>query len=738
MTAGFRLAAASKLPDPANRANVTAKYLQLPLTFEMNEGQSDPQVKALARGSGYGLFLTSTESVFVVAPGKDQAVVRVRAVGANPDAKVTGMDRLSSTSNYFVGNDKSKWRKNVAQYARVKYDSIYPGVDLVYYGNQRQLEYDYVVAPGADPNSIQFAVDGARKLHIERNGDLRLDTRQGALYQHKPVIYQQIDGARREIAGNFILRGDRVSFRVGEYDRGKELVIDPSLVFLTYLGGSGTDSGKSIAITSDTGVTLVAGSTSSANFPIVSVAGVTSYPYTNETDGFLAVLNPAGTKLFNSTYVGGSGGVNTVTSVAVDNFEVPRFLYVAGYTTSTSFDVVNPAQATYGGGGADGWVAQLVLDLTVISFMPVDYTLTTTVGFCTYLGGSGTDEITGIAIEQLTKDVFVTGYTTSTNFPVTSGVVQKTNAGGQDAFVARYASGCSDTDNGLDGCTVETTAPGKLIFSTYLGGTGTDTANGIAIYDNPTTGSTNAYIVGTTTSTALPAVAHAGVESNVTPAVSDSSAFLVSMSGHGTTTYFSNIIGSSTTTTQGNAVTTDAAGNIYITGNTNDSTLTTVAPIFKHYQGDTDGFVGAYGSGGTAHFFTYFGGAGYDVPYGIGVFSVTSGTTTTTNLFIAGQTNGSYYITTGAPQSVYGGGTSDGFVSMMTNTSGSTKWTIGYSTYMGGPGADVIYGLSVGTSGNARVTGLTNSTTGMATTGAFQTTIGGGYDAFVAEIQTTP
>jgi hypothetical protein len=772
MSAAFGLAAASSATDQASHAKIASEYLKLPMTFELNEGQTDPQVKALSRGSRYGLFLTSNESVFVVAPGKEESVVRVRTLGSNPAAKVSGVDRLSSVSNYFVGKDQSKWRKGVANYGRVKYDSIYPGIDLIYYGNQQQLEYDYVVAPGADPNSIRLAIEGASKLSIDRTGDLRLETKYGAIYQHKPVIYQQINGSRREIAGSFLLRGNQVSFKLGNYDHSQELVIDPSLAFSTYLGGSGTDSGKAITITTGTGLTLVAGSTASANFPIVPVplcpatpvcttTGVTSYSYTGETDGFLAVFNAGGTKLYNSTYIGGTGGANVVTSVAIDNFEVPAIMYVAGYTTSTDFDVVNAAQPT-SGGGVDAWVSGVLLDLTIDTLVPPTGTINTSIGFATYLGGSGTDEITSIAMDPATKDLFVTGFTTSSNFPIVvgtgaPGVVQNTFSGTEDAFVARYASGCNAAMQNIDGCTLETTPAGTLLFSTYLGGTGTTVGNGIAVGINPVSSKLTAYLVGTTNSTTLGEVEKPSTEPAVSPAVtSDSEAFVVSMTQLGAKINFTAFVGSSTTSTVGNAITLDVSGDIYITGDTNDSALTLVNPIFKHYQGDTDVFVGEYGPGGATRFLTYYGGAGFDEAFGIGVCTITTestpdcasapggaGTTSTTNLFIGGETTGSFYITSGAPQTVYGGGPSDGFVAMLTSTDAASssplpKWTIGYSSYMGGPGTDIIYGLAVGSSGNARVTGLTNSTTGMATTGAYQTTSGGGYDAFVAEILTTP
>jgi Beta-propeller repeat len=723
ISAGFRLAAGSTPADPATHAKVIAEYLRMPLTFEINEGQSDPQVKALARGARYGLFLTSTESVFVLAPGKSGVVVRVRTVGANPAARVSGMDRLDSTSNYFVGSDKSKWRQNVSNYARVKYESIYPGIDLVYYGNQQQLEYDYVVAPGADPKSIRLAVEGARKLRVDGNGDLLLETAGGSMRHHKPVIYQKINGARRGIAGNFVLRGNEVAFELGHYDHSKELVIDPSLTFLTYLGGSGTDVGDGLAITTDSGVTIVAGSTSSANFP----AADSLYSYTGETDGFVTVFNPTGTKVAQSTYVGGASGVNTVNAIAIDNGELPQVLYIGGITTSRELAVQDAAQSKYGGAG-DAWLAQLNLQITITSLNPLEYTLTTTVGFCTYLGGSGTDQITGVAMDQVSKDVFVTGYTTSTNFPVTSGVVQSALAGTEDAFVARYASGIAP----------ETTPAGTLLFSTYLGGTGTTVGKGIAIYTNLGNGNITAYIAGSTTSSALPAAKSSSDKPASAATTTDSEGFLFAISGNGATSPFSDLIGSATTATVAAAVTTDSNGTIYITGSTNDSTLPTVNPVQSEYAGGgEDAFVGAYNSSGTPTFFSYYGGPGYEKADAIGVSLITTDGVTTINIFIAGFTTGRLPAQVNAVQNTYGGGETDGFVTMFSSISGEA-YGIGYATYLGGSGTDIIYGLAVGTSGNARLTGLTSSTNMPVTSGAYQTTNAGGYDAFVAEITTTP
>jgi hypothetical protein len=705
------LASADPAPNQTAKAKVTAEYLKLPMSFEINQGQSDPEVKALARGSGYGLFLTSSESAFLLAPGKDQAIIRVRTLGANPAAQASGLDRLDSSSNYFIGNDPSKWRRNVPNYARVKVHSVYPGIDIVYYGNQRQLEYDYLVAPGADPNSIRLAIEGTRKLRIDRAGNLVLETTQGRMVHHKPLIYQQIDGVRRQIAGRFALRGNRVSFQLGSYDRSKELVIDPSLTFLTYLGGSGADQGKALTVTTATGVTLIAGATSSTNFPTANPL----YSYTGQTDGFISAIDATGETLLNSTYFGGNGGVNLINGIAVDWSLLPAMLYVAGTTTSTSLPVLNAAQPTYGGGASDGWIARINLAVIILGVDPLKITLDTSLSFATYLGGSGAEEITGVAMDQFTKDAFVTGVTTSTNFPVTSGVLQSTNAGGADAFVTRYAS-----------------STGSQVFSTYLGGTGTDAANGIAVYTNSNTNTATAYIAGVTTSSTFPAT----VAGPAAPAASGvTRAFLTAVSGDGTTSPFSDLIGvTAGRVTEGTAVTTDTAGNIYVTGVTNDPALPTVNPVQSAFAGGgLDAFAGEYNASGAATFLSYYGGKGYDWATSIGV----SSTGTETNIFIAGYTTGSLPAQVAAIQSTYGGGPTDGFVTLFSSSHGEA-YGVAYATYLGGSGTDIIYGLAVDSSGNAHLTGVTNSTNLAVTTGAYEPANAGGYDAFIAAIQTTP
>src|SRR2546430_1099761 len=297
--------------DAKSRMQVGETYGKLPLHFETNQGQADGQVKFLARGAGRTLFLTSTEAVLVFTKREQtvtQTVIRMTFLGANPQPRMVGSEELPGKANYFIGKDPAKWRTNVPTYAKVRYANVYPGIDLIYYGNQRQLEYDLVVHPGGDPGAIVLAFHGADKAEVDAQGDLALHTASGAIRQRKPIIYQEIGGVRREIAGAYALEGERVGIRVASYDASRPLVIDPVLDYATYLGGSGDDSVLGIAVDAS-GNLYVAGQTGSTDFPTSAGAfqpslggGAISGP----ADAVVTKLNPSGSAVVYSTYLGGS------------------------------------------------------------------------------------------------------------------------------------------------------------------------------------------------------------------------------------------------------------------------------------------------------------------------------------------------------------------------------------------------------------------------------------------------
>jgi len=229
----------ASVPEPKTKSEL----LSLPLSFEANQGQTDPAVKFFSRGDGYALFLTPDSAVFKLrsVPGTSSpAVVRMKLAGANSRPKISGAQTLPGIVNYFMGNDPSQWTKGVSTFGRVNYQQTYQGIDLVYYGTQRQLEYDFIVTPGADPEQIALEFSGATPM-LGPDGDLVLTLDGAPLTFRKPVVYQTIAGKKEMIAGNYKLSGDRVQFALGKYDHNRALVIDPVLSYLTYLGGSNTD-----------------------------------------------------------------------------------------------------------------------------------------------------------------------------------------------------------------------------------------------------------------------------------------------------------------------------------------------------------------------------------------------------------------------------------------------------------------------------------------------------------------
>ena len=285
----------------------------VPLSFEANQGQSDSRVKFLARGHGYTLFLflTPFETVLSLTPaphaerGPSQpshAVVRLRLIDANPDPTFEGLDPLPARSHYFIGRDRDRWRTDVPHYARVRLRDMYPGIDQVFHSARGQLEYDLVVAPGADSSRIGMDFDGVDGVRVSQTGDLILTAAGAEIRQHAPEIYQEIAGARRTVAANYVVkRVHEVGLEIGAYDAARPLVIDPVLVYSTYLGGRSDDVGNGITVDAE-GNMYVAGMTSSADFPTAHAL----QSFGGQRDVFMAKLDPTGSQLLYSTYLGGT------------------------------------------------------------------------------------------------------------------------------------------------------------------------------------------------------------------------------------------------------------------------------------------------------------------------------------------------------------------------------------------------------------------------------------------------
>jgi hypothetical protein len=596
----------------------------------------------------------------------------MKLVGSNPAPNVMGLDELPGKSNYFIGKDPKKWRTNVPIYAKVRYHDVYPGVDLVYYGNQHQLEYDLIVAPGVDPSVITLAFHDADELTIDDQGNLILRTAGGTVIQKKPLVYQEIDGSPRFLTGRYVLKGShRVGFSIPAYDVSKPLIIDPVLSYSTYLGGNGTDTG--VAITVDgVGNAYVTGTAFSTNFP-------TANPFqaakAGSSDAFVTKLDPVGSTLVYSTYLGGSGpdkGEGIVVDAAGD-------AYVTGSTNSGDFPTVNPFQAVNAGGGSTAFVTKLNAGGSGLIYS-------------SYLGGSSFDQGHAIAVDT-TGNAYVTGNTWSTDFP-TVNPLQAAHGGNTDAFVTK----------------VNTTGSAP-VYSTYLGGISSEEGHGIAV---DTAG--NAYVTGQTWSTDFPTVNPLqGAFGGITDV------FVTKINPAGSAPVYSTYLGGNGQEI-GRGIAVDAAGNVFVTGHTSSTNFPTVTPLQSLFAGFVDAFVAKVDvTGSSLVYSTYLGGSGDDRGHAIALDSTGSvnitGTTFSINFPIAN------------PFQATNAGNGDAFVTQI-NAAGSALVD---STYLGGDGAEEGHGIAVDAAGSAYVTGRTDSTD-FPTASPFQAVKGSGIDAFVAKI----
>src|ERR1051325_130396 len=378
-------------PDASVKRNATDAYGSLPLSFEANEGQSDAAVKFLARGNGYGFFLTSSGPVVALnnatakrANDKElssnvatyrSAVVAFELIASSRSPRIAGVDPLPGKANYFSGNDPAKWKKNISTYQKVRYAQVYPGIDAIYYGNQRQLEYDFIVAPTTDPSQIKLRFNGADSTQLDSAGNLILHTSAGDMTHAKPVAYQEIAGVRREVAAAYRLNRGVVSFQLGTYDHTRPLVIDPVLVYSSFLGGTNGEEGRAIAVDAN-GNAYITGRTLSSNFPVVG--GIQAVK-NSLIDAFIVKVNATGNSLVYSTYLGG-GGEDTGYGIKVDE---QGNAYVGGSTWSSNFPTTAGALQTSKGNLGDGFVVKLNAAGSALLYS-------------TYIGGDDVDIINGL------------------------------------------------------------------------------------------------------------------------------------------------------------------------------------------------------------------------------------------------------------------------------------------------------------------------------------------------------
>ncbi len=790
---------------------VAPNFAKLPLSFTANQGQADKSVNFLAKGQGYGLYLTANEAVLALSkpapltsrrnmreiahlrmlrpflsPAQRRRLAKLTAgslgtdtlrmelKGANAQAQVSGSDELPGTTNYFIGNDPTRWRTRVPTFARVHYTGVYPGVDLIYYGNQRRLEYDFVVAPHVNPNQVKLHFSGAQKLKLDHDGNLLVIGDNGEVAFEKPVVYQDEQGQRVPVKGRYaLLANHTVGFKVGKYDRSKALVIDPTLSYATYLGGSTEDAGTAIAVDA-AGSIYVIGFTVDTDFPVTPGAFQTTNAMDNEV-AFVAKLNAAGSALVYSTYLGGTGSTthvegNDAFGIAVDT---AGSVYVCGETYSNDFPVTTGAYQTQNKGFAND-----VQNAFISKLSPDGSALV----YSTYLGGSGLEITTngfdffdGDSPLRMTVDAagsaYVVGTAYSTDFPTTTGAYQLTNKAAanlaSNAFVAKLSP---------DGT--------SLAYSTYLGGSGISptTLNngdgegaGEAGYGIAVDAAGEAYVTGYTFSPDFPATGYQQVNHGTANIAANAFVSKLNATGAGlvASTYLG---GTGRTIGNGNSdldatdngddgigVALDAAGDAYVVGVTLSTDFPTSNGAYQTTNKAaaniaTNVFVSELNPTlSTLIYSTYVGGSGVASTTagdrGAGDFGTGIALDTAGDAYITGATESRDFPVSGdafqaGPRSAQV--VDSGFFTEL-NPGGTA---LQYSTYVGGSGAgafggseesyfdgDFFYDITLDASNNAYLTGYAYSYDFPVTTNAIQriNNAGGepGGNSFIAKFGAT-
>ena len=713
-----------------SKAPTIRNWGHLPLSFEPNRGQTDARVRFLTHTGDNALFLTPSEAIFTlstppnrsasqVAPRKahnagltvensTQTALRMQIVGADPKASALQRQPLAGRINYFCGKDPAKWQVGVPTFGQVGFHGVYPGVDLVYYGNQRNLEYDFVVAPHADPKQIQLHFAGAQGVRIDAAGDLVVRAYGRELTWRKPVVYQQEATGRHPVAARFRLKtlpsGQRgIGFAMGHYDSARPLVIDPVLVYSTYLGGSASDGGDSISV-DDAGNAYVAGYATSLNFPTTAgvVQTVNHAAPASASNAFVTKFNAAGTALLYSTYFGGSGRYgDTAVAAAID---ADGNIYVTGYTSSLDFPVTPGAFQSVNKASPAGNFTAFVTKLNATGSALL---------YSTYLGGSGQNTGDGghaIAIDN-NGNAYIGGTTSSPDFPTTAGAFQRVNHAQNPRYSNAFVTKLNATGT-------------SLLYSTYLGGgngLNGDAADGIAI---DSTGS--AYVTGSSYCSDFPTTPGAFQRVSVAHDIGSSNAFVTKLDPTGASLVYSTFLGGSTNVGDAAAsIALDSSNNAYITGYASSTDFPTTLGAFQRVNraqgGDFNAFVTKLNATGSALIYsTYLGGSGATFDRGNAIKVDGSG-----NAYVAGGAGSTDFPTTpGAFQRVKLTGTSTYTASAFVTQLNANGSALLYSTFLGGSGinGDVANGIALDSRGNVYITGAAYSVDFPLTSGALQST----------------
>jgi beta-propeller repeat-containing protein/ASPM-SPD-2-Hydin domain-containing protein/HYDIN/CFA65/VesB family protein len=696
-------------------ARVQANYGKLPLTFEANHGQTGSQVKFLSRGPGYTAFLTSDGVVLslraepiggssattaIPAAPSPRTTLQFKLVGAAANPAVVGEIPQIGRVNYFIGNNPAKWQRNVPTYAQVRYRNIYPGIDLLYYGNHRQLEYDFSIAPGVDPGQIQFEITGASQISLDSDGNLVLQTASGTLHFQSPAIYQESGGSRVPVSGAYVVNDPtHISFRVASYDASKPLVIDPVLVYSTYVGGTGDEQPSGIAVDS-TGSVYIAGYTDSADFLLTTFGA--PIPATNHV--FVAKLDPTGSSLVYADYIGGNSQDYGI-ALALDS---SNNVYLTGSTSSSNFPTVNPYQAAEPG-SYSGFVTKVSADGSSLLYS-------------TYLGGSGFDQPASIAVDSL-NEAYVAGTTTSLNFPVanayqSAALANQGGVFGNYGFITKFAA---------DGS--------SLVYSTYLEGDTTvvqdcgtpcwpgayTAVSAIALDANG-----SLYAAGTTNSSDFPATSGAYLTSN-SPQPDSTIGFISKFASAGSLAYSTYFYGTSGNPVGIGAIAVDGSGSAYIAGTVSSDTTfpitsTGICDPSVYGSACSYAFVSKFDpTASTLLYSTFLGPNNYASPQSIALDS-------SDNAYVVANTNSAAFAINNA---IEGYSNQEDMLLVELDPSGDTQLI---ATYVGGSGNDFANGVALDANGNIYVVGSTSSSDFPVTQGAFQSVLGGGADAFVVKI----